>query len=157
MPLIRYPMSDIAVWADYSQGRFRLVGREGMGVRVGPNSYDMTNLRSVLASVLDGDEVHGFQVLLRRENSKDEMVFRIAGKPGNSNDTAEALRKAVDTINEQWAEDVREGLINPLVVEWILAQDFHYHARSGKLREIFDLRYQALSEKNKGSKNLSKL
>jgi phenylacetate-CoA ligase len=72
MPVIRYPMSDIAEWVDHGQRTLCLVGREGVGVRVGPNSYDMTNLHGVVSNVLDGGALHGFQVLLRRSDSKDE-------------------------------------------------------------------------------------
>jgi phenylacetate-CoA ligase len=125
------------------------VGREGVGVRVGSNSYDMTNLRDVVSSVLDGGALHGFQVLLRRSDSKDEMVFRIPARPESPGGAARALRDAMDTINEEWADEVRGGLIDPLLVGWIKVQDLHTHERTGKLREIVDLRYQALSESDK--------
>jgi hypothetical protein len=86
------------------------------------------------------------------------MVFRIAARAESPDDAARALRDAMDTINEEWTDEVRGGLINPLVVEWIKVQDLHTHARIGKLREIVDLRYQSLSEGDKTeSKPLTKL
>lgn len=102
---------------NHGQRTFRLVGRKRVDVRVGPNSYDMANLRGVVSSVLDGGALHGFQVLLPRSDSEDEMVLRIAARPESPDDAARALRDAMDTINEEWAEEVRDGLINHLVVE----------------------------------------
>ena len=54
-----------------------------MGIKGGPASYDMISLRVIVLNVLENDALTGFQVLLRRKNAKDEMVFRIASQPQN--------------------------------------------------------------------------
>ena len=146
MPIIRYPMGDLAEWVNYGERQFQFVGREAVGARVGMVSYDLTDLRTVVSNVLKDEAVNGFQVLVRQTNSRDEMVFRIASKPPNPEEIAEALRKEMDRIHGVWAEEVREGNTNPLVVEWVSVHDLHFHARTGKLREIVDLRYEGLSQ-----------
>ena len=140
MPIIRYPMGDAAEWVDYSLRKFRLCGRGAVGVRVGPNSYDMVDLKEIVASSLKDEKVNGFQVLLRRANGMDEMVFRIACRPQDPEQLSRGVQKEMDRVHEEWARKVAGGFVNPLVIEWISVQDLHYNARSGKLKEIVDLR-----------------
>lgn len=140
MPVIRYPMGDAAEWVDYGSRKFRLRGRGSVGVRVGPASYDLTSLKEIVLISLKGENVNGFQVLLRRAQGKDEMVFRIASQPKNPEQSSQKVREELDRVHKEWAREVAEGMVNPLVIEWISIQALHYNARSGKLREIVDLR-----------------
>ena len=140
MPVIRYPMGDTAEWVDYSSRKFRLCGRGAVGVRVGPASYDMASLKEIVSDSLKDDKVNGFQVLLRRANGKDEMVFRIACQPKNPERSSRQVQEEMNRIHEEWAIEVADGFVNPLIVEWVSMQDLQYNARSGKLKEIVDLR-----------------
>lgn len=140
MPIIRYPMGDAAEWIDYSARKFRLCGRGAVGVRVGPASYDMASLKEIVSISLKNEKVNGFQVLLRRTKGMDEMVFRIACQPQNLEQSSRGIQEEMGRIHEEWAKEVAEGFINPLVIEWVSVQDLHYNARSGKLKEIVDLR-----------------
>lgn len=71
-PVIRYPTGDRAAWVDREKGLFTLLGRAGHGVRLGPVSVDMTDLRSILAGVFKdlgtGQRVLGVQAVLARAN-----------------------------------------------------------------------------------------
>ena len=140
MPIIRYPMGDVAEWTDYKSRKFRLCGRGAVGVRLGPNSYDMVSLKEIVTSSLKDEQCRGFQVLLRRANERDEMVFRIACRPQDPEQSSRRIQEEMDRIHEEFAKEVAEGFVNPLVVEWISVQGLHYNARSGKLKEIVDLR-----------------
>ena len=140
MPIIRYPMGDVAEWIDYESRKFRLCGRGGVGVRLGPASYDMASLKEIVSSSLRDEQCSGFQVLLRRANEKDEMVFRIACQPQDPEQASRSVQEEMDRIHEEFAKEVADGFVNPLVVEWVSVQDLHYNARSGKLKEIVDLR-----------------
>jgi hypothetical protein len=73
------------------------------------------------------------------------MVFRIVCKPQSPDETAEALKEEMNRTYGVWAEEVREGNTNPLVVEWVSVQHLYFHVRTGKLREIVDLRQETLS------------
>lgn len=68
------------------------------------------------------------------------MVFRIACQPQNPEQSSRGIQEEMGRIHEEWAKEVAEGFINPLVIEWVSVQDLHYNARSGKLKEIVDLR-----------------
>ena len=140
MPIIRYPMGDAAEWIDYSARKFRLCGRGAVGVRVRPASYDMASLKEIVSISLKDEKVNGFQVLLSRTKGMDEMVFRIACQPQNREQSSRGIQEEMGRIHEEWAKEVAEGFINPLVIEWVSVQDLHYNARSGKLKEIVDLR-----------------
>lgn len=140
MPTIRYPMGDVAEWIDYSSRKFRLWGRGAVGVRVGPASYDMASLKEIVARSLSDEKVNGFQVLLRRAKGMDEMVFRIACQPEDPGQSSRRVQEEMDRVHEEWAKEVAEDLINPLVIEWVSVQDLYCNARTGKLREIVDQR-----------------
>lgn len=140
MPVIRYPMGDVAEWIDYESRKFRLCGRGAVGVRLGPASYDMVSLKEIVTGSLKDEQCSGFQVLLRRANEKDEMVFRIACHPRDPEQSSRRIQGEMDRIHEEFAKEVAEGFVNPLVIEWVSIQDLHYNARSGKLKEIVDLR-----------------
>ena len=142
MPIIRYPMGDPAQWVDYSSRKFRLCGREAVGVRVGPASYDLTSLKEIVSTALKSEEVNGFQVLLKRARGMDEMVFRIACQPGNPEQASREVEEEMDRVHEEWAKEVAERFVNPLVIKWVSIQELHYNARSGKLKEIVDLRVE---------------
>lgn len=140
MPIIRYPMGDAAEWVDYGSRKFRLCGRGAVGVRVGPASYDMASFKEIIVSSLRDEKVNGFQVLLRRAKGMDEMVFRIACQPENPEQASQRVKGEMDRVHEEWAKEVAEEFINPLVIEWVSFQDLHCNARTGKLREIIDQR-----------------
>ena len=140
MPIIRYPMGDVAEWIDYESRRFRLCGRGAVGVRLGPTSYDLFSLKETVTSSLTDEKCNGFQILLRRVNGKDEMVFRIACQPQDREQSSRRIQEEMDRRHGIFAQEVAEGFVNPLVIEWVSVQSLHYNARSGKLKEIVDLR-----------------
>ena len=140
MPIIRYPMGDAAEWIDYESRRFRLCGRGAVGVRLGPTSYDLFSLKEIVTSSLTDEKCNGFQILLRRANGKDEMVFRIACQPQDREQSSRRIREEMDRIHENFAQQVAKGFVNPLVIEWVSVQSLQYNARSGKLKDIVDLR-----------------
>ena len=140
MPIIRYPMGDAAEWVDYSSRKFRLCGRGAVGVRLGPTSYDMTSLRQLVSNSLKGENVNGFQVLLRRAHGLDEMVFRIACHPRSPEDSSQKIQEEMKRVHDTYAEAMAERSHKPLAVEWVSVQELHCNARTGKLKDIVDLR-----------------
>ena len=140
MPIIRYPTGDMAEWTDFKKGIFRLRGRGQVGVRIGMMNYDMANLREVVSTALRDDGLLGFQVLATRKNGKDGMTFRIASRSKNQAYAESKVRAEMDRVNTEWALEVQDGLINPLEIEWVSVQDLQFNARSGKLKDIIDLR-----------------
>lgn len=141
MPIIRYPMGDVAEWVDHKSRTFRLYGRGGsVGVRLGPTSYDLTGLKQVVSNVLKTEPMKGFQVIVQRRDAMDEMVFRIASQPQDRDRLAKELQMEMGKVLDYWDEEVKDGFFHPLDVEWVSVQDLIYNSRSGKLREIVDVR-----------------
>ena len=101
---------------------------------------DTTSLKGIVSNALKDEKVNGFQVLLRRSHGMDEMVFRIACQPGSPEKSSREVQAEMDRVHEEWAKEVAERFVNPLVIEWVSVQDLHFNARSGKLKDIVDLR-----------------
>jgi phenylacetate-CoA ligase len=55
MPVIRYPVGDVAEWVDHEDRRFRLLGRSEKGARVGPVTVYLEDLRAVVEAAVSGD------------------------------------------------------------------------------------------------------
>lgn len=68
------------------------------------------------------------------------MVFRIGRQPENPERSLREVQEQMDRVHEEWTKEVAERFVNSLVVEWVSIQELHYKARSGKLKEIVDLR-----------------
>ena len=74
------------------------------------------------------------------------MVFRIACQPEYPEKASREVQAEMGRVHEEWAKEVAEKFVNPLIIEWVSVQDLHFNARSGKLKEIVDLRViQAVS------------
>ena len=101
---------------------------------------DTTSLKEIVSCALKDEKVNGFQVLLRRSHGMVEMVFRIACQPEYPEKASQEVQAEMGRVHEEWAKEVAERFVNPLVIEWVSVQDLHFNARSGKLKEIVDLR-----------------
>ncbi|MET9642836.1 hypothetical protein [Streptomyces syringium] len=80
MPVIRYPVGDLAEWADPRRGRLRLLGRSSDHARVGTAKISFVVLDSRLTEVMDSKEPPLMQIVLRRHHAKDELLVRVAAQ-----------------------------------------------------------------------------
>ncbi|MFB7468590.1 hypothetical protein ACFCZ1_34775 [Streptomyces sp. NPDC056224] len=133
MPVIRYPVGDVAAWVDCEDGRFRLLGRSGEGARVGPVTVYMEDLRAVVEEVRGDQLIAGIQAVQRRRDSKDELVLRIAGEISDAGRLADSVIKCFEEQRPMFAEHVRAGLISPLRVEYVAGEELEVNLRSGKI------------------------
>lgn len=138
MPIIRYPVGDLAEWISFEEGTFRLLGRADEGARCGPVTLHLDYLRSVVAEALESRHVTGFQVVLRRVDAKDQLVLRVACTASDRESLYPAISAGVDRISPRFADHVRRGVINPLVVEWTDA--LQTNPRTGKTIRLIDER-----------------
>ncbi|KAH6652736.1 hypothetical protein BKA67DRAFT_536458 [Truncatella angustata] len=140
MPVIRYPTGDVAEWVDYSQRLFTLRGRDVIGFKIGPASYDFRHLRNIVVKVLGDGNISAFQVAARRSDRKDELVFRIASHLSDHDEWDKKLEGALRADTFQYVSNLETGIINPLVVEWVDIEAMHTNQRTGKLRDVVDER-----------------
>ena len=132
-PVIRYPVGDLAEWVDPDARTFRLLGRSDEGARVGPVTLYLDDLRSIVEQAVG--PVSGMQVVLRRQEAKDQLVLRLAGT-GHTEPIAERLCQ----VRPMFADHVRRGLIQPLAVEWVKTTELRTNPRTGKLVRLLDER-----------------
>lgn len=150
-PVVRYPTGDRAEWVDYKAGVFRLLGRSGTSIRLGPVSVDMQDLRRIAAKAIAPQPILGIQAVLMREDGKDCLQISIA--PGNEDGTDavghvgeddEALRCRV--LEHLWEErpmllqHIHMGLTGNVTVKFVAFGDLVVNERSGKLVSVLDLR-----------------
>ena len=108
-------------------------------MRIADYSFDLSTLKTVVSNVMTSDVLNGFQVIVRREEAMDVMVFRIAGRPKDPDRLAREMQEELARFKADWAEELKNRDLNPLTVEWISVKDLMITRRTGKLREIMDL------------------
>ncbi|WP_042377574.1 phenylacetate--CoA ligase family protein [Streptacidiphilus melanogenes] len=143
MPVIRYPVGDLAEWTDFPRRRFRLLGRSEEGARVGPVTIYLEDLRAVVAAADPHHRVADLQIVLRHRDELDELVLRLADTtPGEGDRQALAhdIAHRLTTTRPMFDDHVRRGLIHPLAVEWVTAADLTVNPRTGKLVRLLDER-----------------
>ncbi|MEU1625348.1 phenylacetate--CoA ligase family protein [Streptomyces sp. NPDC020096] len=143
MPVIRYPVGDMAEWVDFPRRRFRLLGRSEEGARVGPVTVYLEDLRLLVEGADQQGLVAGTQVVLRHREARDELVLRLAAHSGEAADRAALERVLVErlaTVRPMFDEHVRRGLIHPLAVEWVGVDGLSLNPRTGKLVRLIDER-----------------
>jgi phenylacetate-CoA ligase len=142
MPLLRYPVGDRAEWVDYETGRYRLMGRDAVGVRIGPVTLFTEDVRAVVNGLESADAIMGMQLVAYRSEGRDGLVVRLAGRP-DFHDTDAAAAELVAKLNESrpmMTEHVAKGMIHPVTVEWKRYQELESNPRTGKLRFVVDER-----------------
>lgn len=142
MPIIRYPTGDAAEWVDASMKRFVLRGRDVVGLKIGPATYDFRHLRGIAIKALGEGNISGFQIAARRKDTKDELVFRVVSSIESPEQGYIALESAMRTETPRYVPCLERGLINPLAVEWVSWEDLYTNARTGKLKETVDQRLE---------------
>ncbi|MGW2892543.1 hypothetical protein ACWDDN_46055 [Streptomyces griseoruber] len=143
MPVIRYPVGDVAAWVDHDDRTFRLLGRSEKGARVRPVTVYPEDLRAVVEAAVSGDPdrlITGMQAVQRRRDAKDELVLRIAGDITDPERFAAAGRARPDALRPLFGEAVGAGMINPLSVEYVPLERLRVNPRSGKIVRLVDER-----------------
>ncbi|WP_232247381.1 phenylacetate--CoA ligase family protein [Kitasatospora azatica] len=145
MPVIRYPVGDLAEWVDFPNRRFRLLGRSEEGARVGPVTVYLEDLRALVAGADAQGRVGGVQVVLRHRDGLDQLVLRLADTAPPA--TIEGRAAVEATLGEQlaatrpmFADHVARALIHPLAVEWVGPDGLSINPRTGKAVRLLDER-----------------
>ncbi|WP_328315407.1 phenylacetate--CoA ligase family protein [Streptomyces sp. NBC_00388] len=106
MPVIRYPVGDLAQWTDPACRRLRLLGRAAGHARVGTTTVDLDVLRSRINTLSrDGGPVP-LQAVLRHRDTMDELVLRIVGSTPDPTAYHRALEAHLHTTHPSFDEEV---------------------------------------------------
>ncbi|AEW98562.1 phenylacetate--CoA ligase family protein [Streptantibioticus cattleyicolor] len=142
MPVLRYPAGDRAEWVDRAAGLFRILGRAEEGVRLGPVTLYTQDVHDIVAATDDAGRITGVQLVVRRQDGRDELLLRLAADElaGEDDKVAEAITTALLTGRPAYDSAVSAGHVNAPVVEWVRHRDLAVNARSGKLIRVVDER-----------------
>ncbi|KAK2599233.1 hypothetical protein N8I77_011003 [Diaporthe amygdali] len=148
MPVVRYPSGDRAEWIDFEAGLFRVLGRDQTAIRLGPVSIDFTHLREAVSSALGPDRhVSGIQAVVSRQDAKDLLTVLIAFQPVSEAEEAKLQLRVAEELGKarpMFKGHVDVGLVNPLRVSFVRAQELTVNERSGKSINVVDKRLTAL-------------
>ncbi|EQB34397.1 hypothetical protein M947_10980 [Sulfurimonas hongkongensis] len=145
MPLIRYPVGDMAMWCEdegVKDRRFKILGRSQEGARIGPATLYAQDIMDVLKHFSDEVQVLSFQLLVTHDEKKDRAVIKAT--PALMPSDAEALsKKIIAYLYEQrsmFKELLSNNIIHPITIEWCDADALEKNPRTGKTKRILDKR-----------------
>lgn len=146
MPIVRYPVGDRGVWVDplgTPSRRFKLLGRSEKGARVGPMTLYLEDLQLVLSREAADTSVYGFQLVIDHLDRLDRCTLRVAVADPTDvpAELTERVAAALYAERKMFQDLIREGLVHPLSVEWIKADDLITNPRTGKMMRILDRRH----------------
>lgn len=140
MPIIRYPVGDLAEWVDGECRAFRLVGRTTEGARVADASMPYADIHATLMAADTDRVMTGMQLVARRWDAKDGLVLRLASLQDPTAELSDRLVEAVAASRPPYTENVADGHVHPLTIEWVRPAGLVTHARTGKLVQVIDER-----------------
>lgn len=135
MPIIRYPVGDLAQWV--GPNKFLLLGRSDEGARIGPVTVNRDDLVEVFRSLGVFDKITNFQMLITREDTKDSLKINYT--------STEELKNLVEGFyleRKMYKEAVDLGHVNNIEFMKVHEDDLEHNARTGKLRLVIDRRHQ---------------
>lgn len=130
MPIIRYPVGDLAEWIEPNKS-FLILGRSNEGARVGPVTVNRDDLGSIFLQ-LEADI--NFQLLIERIEGKDLLSICYVGQV----DEAKAL-KLLLAQRKMLVDSIEKGLI--LTPKFVKLKELEKNARTGKLKFVVDKRF----------------
>ncbi|KAI1773887.1 hypothetical protein F4818DRAFT_452489 [Hypoxylon cercidicola] len=140
-PVVRYPVGDVAEWADYETRTFKYRGRASVKIKLATSTLDFTLVKRIVDEALETD-VHGrLQCVLCCEDSRPKLVIRLAYPiPHNPGQIRHNIESAIWKASPDWKRDRLAGAILSLRLEWVDIGLLDHDESSGKLKEIVDER-----------------
>jgi phenylacetate-CoA ligase len=150
MPIIRYPVGDMATWVDgelvngkFVGQKFRLEGRSEDGARVGPVTINRDDIVAILKGVPHAELVADFQMIITRESKRDQLELVLGIEREFHNLTSKIEQEFIKRFYQERemfkvAVD-REGIM-PLKVRAVAPCDLERNTRTGKMLRVMDRR-----------------
>jgi phenylacetate-CoA ligase len=145
LPMIRYPVGDLAEWVDYEHGLFKLYGRDHVDLKVGTAHIDLPLLRHLMEKALGSGVIDSFQTIVRRDDRAGASIltFRIAAPkpPEDPGRIGAFLEAALKQVVPSWTRNRENGHIGPIELEFCQMKDLVTHEKTGKLKNFIDERF----------------
>ena len=151
MPLIRYPVGDMAQWcepAGMTDRRFRLCGRSQEGARIGPATLYVQDVATILDAFHDKLKVLNFQIVIKHYDARDQAVIHIVPEkiiPGEKaqRQLAEQILQHLYTQRSMLRDLIDSDKIHPVKIAWCRSGELESNPRTGKTLRILDKRLGA--------------
>ena len=130
MPIIRYPVGDLAEWIEPNKS-FLILGRSNEGARVGPVTVNRDDLGSIFLQ-LKADL--NFQLMIERIEGKDLLSICYVGQV----DEQGALKLLLEQ-RKMLVDSIGKGLI--LTPRFLKVKELEKNSRTGKLKFVIDKRF----------------
>lgn len=146
LPIIRYPLGDVAEWVDEERHGFRLLGRSHEGARVGDVPMSYVDVHAALLATDCDRVISGMQMVTRRWEGKDGLVIRLGSavrRDAVATEVSDLDRRLIEATHRSrptYQEEVDDGHIHQLRLEWVKPQELATHPRTGKLVQVVDER-----------------
>lgn len=113
-----------------------------MGLKISTALLDRELIRELVVQVVGASVADTFQTVIRRKDSCNVVLFRIAARaPADADSIPLRLEEAIVNANPSWAKNRDAGQIAPIEVEWVRFEELLFLGASGKLREVIDERF----------------
>jgi len=140
MPIIRYPVGDMACWVD-RDGRFKLKGRSDIGARIGPVTLGRDDVVAVIkASGLEAN-ISTFQMIIDHIDGLDRLTLRVVYR--GKAPAASVERTILDSLYTERSmlnTSVQQRVMAPVRIDLIGHEDLIINDRTGKMRIVIDRR-----------------
>ncbi|WP_417336048.1 phenylacetate--CoA ligase family protein [Halobacteriovorax marinus] len=143
MPIVRYPVGDMASWTEVGK-RFSLLGRADEGARIGAVTVTRADIVNTAASMGEKQAISGVQLLIKRENGKDYLhVYLGVQSKDNLNilNYVHLFKESFFMQRPMYKKEKDIGNIADLKVSIVLVDELLKNPRTGKLRLVIDERF----------------
>ncbi len=145
MPIIRYPVGDVAQWlepAGTPNRKFLLLGRSEEAARVAHANLHVSDVRKLLEPFAARLDLADFQMLVTHEKRRDRLTLRLAaGARREIRAAAEPeIIAALDQQKPQLKDMAALGTIHPIALDWVSSGELISNPRTGKIRTVVDQR-----------------
>ncbi len=130
MPIIRYPVGDLAQWIEPNKS-FLILGRSNEGARVGPVTINRDDLGSIFLQIKADIN---FQLMIERVEGKDLLSICYVGNV----DEVKALELLLKQ-RKMLVDSIEKGLV--LTPKFIKVKSLEKNSRTGKLKFVIDKRF----------------
>ncbi|MFA7083758.1 MAG: hypothetical protein WC141_04395 [Arcobacteraceae bacterium] len=145
MPLIRYPVGDMAMWSekeDTKDRKYKLLGRSQEGARIGPATLYIQDVMDVLKYFNNEVQILNFQLLITHDTKKDRAVIKVVPTiiPSSKEELSVKIIEHLYTERAMFKELLENNIIHPFSIQWCETNELECNERTGKTKRILDKR-----------------
>ncbi len=143
MPIVRYPVGDMASWSEFGQ-KFNLLGRSDEGARIGPVTVSREDILSTLKRMGSTIDVQSIQLVIGRENGKDYLHIYLGVKVKDNLNIDECIEEFKENFyleRPMYLKEKNSENIVDVKVSIVLVEELAKNPRTGKLRLVIDERF----------------